>query len=178
MYLPIYLSVCLSVYLSVCLSIYLSIFLSIYLSTLHLSPPSTAARQLFKYRLISRSTHNLCVCFSSIRLSSYSTYFSTLHLSLNLLTSPGLSLCPYRLSLSTRLSTRLPPIITARGPKNHGTGGIHLRPGTLPCKTPKPTPNTSWGCKNGHIRQPAPADPLISHYVRKQQRASLSGWLS
>ena len=135
MYLPIYLSVCLSIYLSVYLSIYYL------LSTLHLSPPSTAARQLFKYRLISGSTHNLCVCFSSIRLSSYSTYFSTLHLSLNLLTSPGLSLCPYRLSLSTRLSTRLPPIITARGPPRiTEQGGIHLRPGTLPRKTPKTHP--------------------------------------
>ena len=163
MYLSIYRSIYLSVYLSIYLAIYLSlsVCLSIYLSTLHLSPPSTAARQLFKHQLISRSTHNLCVCFSSIRLSSYSTYFSILHLSLNLLTSPGLSLCSYRLSLSTRLSTWLPPIITARGPKNHGP---------LPCKTPKTDPK--------HQLRLQKWAPLTSHYVRKQQRVSLSGWLS
>jgi hypothetical protein len=105
------------------------------------SIPFTAARQLSRDQLFSGSTRNLLVYFSSIRLSSYSTYFSTLHLSLNLFTCPGLSLCPYRLSMSTRLSTRLPPIITARGPPRiTEQGGIHLRPGTLPRKTPKTHP--------------------------------------
>ena len=153
-YPSIYLSISLSIYLSVCLSICLSIYLSIHPSIypcFSLSVPSTAALQLFNDQLFSGSTHNLLVYFSSTRLSSYSTCFSTPSIStLHLFTSPGLSLCPYRLSLSTRLSTRLPPIIVNQDhislqnvPKTSPNHQLRLQKGARSSRGPPRPPNLS-----------------------------------
>ena len=144
--LSIYLSTYLPIYLSTYLSFYLSIFLSTNPSThpsihpsLHtaiypcfsLSVPSTAARQLFKDQLFSGSTQiiywstfplSVCLAIRPVFL---------LHLSLDLFTSLGLSLCPYRLSLSTRLSTRLPPIILNQAGQKSRTRGNRYPPSPI-----------------------------------------------
>ena len=134
--LSIYPSIYPSIYLSIQPSIYLSSDLSTYLSihpSIYLSIHPCILVSLRQFHSLPHANYPEINCSLGPHVIYWSTFplsvclairpVFLLHLSLDLFTSLGLSLCPYRLSLSTRLSTRLPPIILNQaGQKSRARG--------------------------------------------------------